>query len=153
MPLSVWGARGYDVSMIENNSEDKDKEHHLVLGWTYRVKTRKSLHSVEQRSLRQQIMEGTAKIRPGQSISMSLEAQAAGSQAKEQIAAPTEESQSEADSEANGSEEDGPIISSSSSSSTSSSSSHRGKKKRSGKSKGSKMGKKFNKINYTVLLL
>ncbi len=128
LPLSVWSARGFDITDIEQNTDPADIEKHPVLGLCYRVKLRKHLERIEEAQLRQEVLSGMTGLgggRLGGRPSPSAAAPPAPVESKVIEAPPRAE------------QED----SKSSSDDSSSSSSDKKKKKKKNKKKLKKMGK------------
>ena len=63
LPLSAWAQKGFDVSLIESLTEDADVMEHPVLGKCYRVAIHGHGTSIEQQTIREQVLKGSGSVR------------------------------------------------------------------------------------------
>ena len=152
LPLSVWDRQGYDVQMIKDRSDPKDKMVHPILGDVYRVRIlntgargAEGLKQLENLKAREKPLTKKAKTAAQSVAEPVAEADEAAAAADEAAAGNSAEQNDDSDS-ASDSESD-----SSSSSSSSRRKSKKGKRSKKNKSKKakkqSKKAKKHSKQN------
>lgn len=77
LPLSAWAQKGFDVSLIESLTEDADVMEHPVLGKCYRVAIHGHGTSIEQQTIREQILKGSGSVRKRAALKDTPETQSA----------------------------------------------------------------------------
>jgi hypothetical protein len=144
LPLSVWERQGYDVQMIKDRSDPKDKMVHPILGDVYRVRILNTgargvegLKQIENLKAREKPLTKKAKTAAQSVAEPVAEADEAAAAADEAAAGNSAEQNDDSDS-ASDSESD-------SSSSSSRRKSKKGKRSKKNKSKKAKKAKKQSK--------